>query len=142
MPEVSFGVTVVPRTGPFRLTGPMKVAGLAVLAGALVHLTGLDHAGFSFCYFKSLTGYACFTCGSTRALGHLSRFDIGSAFAIQPLMTIGTLSLIAWGALDAFLSPFARVTVVRVGARASKWLLASGVVLATLNWGYLLMTGV
>jgi hypothetical protein len=142
MPEVSFGVSVVPRTGPFRMTGPMKVAGLALLACALVRLSGLDHAGFSFCYFKLMTGYACFTCGSTRALGYLSRFDPASALAIQPFVTIGTLSLIAWGALDAVLSALGRVTEVKMDDRTPRRLLICGVVLATLNWAYLLAMGV
>jgi hypothetical protein len=142
MPEVSFGVSVVPRTGPFRFTGPMKVAGAALLACALVRFSGLDHAGFSFCYFKFLSGYACFTCGSTRALGYLSRFDLASALAIQPLVTVGTLAFIAWGVLDTALMAFARRTFVRVDERTSRWLLVCGVVLATLNWAYLLATGV
>ncbi|MEO8501667.1 MAG: DUF2752 domain-containing protein [Vicinamibacteria bacterium] len=108
----------------------------------MTRLSGLDHAGLSFCYFKTLTGYACFTCGTTRALGHLARFDLPSAFAIQPLVTVGTLGLLAWGAVDALLLMTARRTLVRVEDRALRVVTAFVVALATLNWFYLLATGV
>lgn len=137
----SFGISLVPRASG-ALTGPLTLSGLALLAGAVTRLSGLDHAGLSFCYFKALTGYACFTCGATRSLGHLARFDLPSAFAIQPLVTAGTLGLLAWGAVDALLLMTARRTLVRVEGRALRVIAVSGVALATLNWIYLLAVGV
>jgi hypothetical protein len=120
----------------------MTLAGLAVLACAVTRLSGLDHAGLSFCYFKALTGHACLTCGATRALGHLSRFDLPSALAIQPLVTAGTLGLMIWGALDALLFLASKRTVVRVEGRSLRVVAFAGVTLAILNWMYLLATGV
>jgi len=142
MTESSFAVSLAPRAGDRALTGPMTLAGLALLACAVTRLSGLDHAGISFCYFKALTGHACFTCGTTRALGHLARFDLPSAFAIQPLVTAGTLGLMAWGAIDAVLLLTARRTLVRMEARALRTIAVFGVALAALNWIYLLATGV
>lgn len=142
MPDGSFGVSVVPSTDPRRMTGPMTLAGLLLLAGLITRVTGLDHAGVSFCYFKALTGYACFTCGTTRALGHLARFDLPGAFSIQPLITVSVLALLSWGAFDAALLPFARRTVVRLGERNTRRLALIGAILASLNWAYLLATGV
>ena len=142
MTESSFGVSVVPSEGERVLTGPMTLAGLAVLACALTRLSGLDHAGISFCYFKALTGHACLTCGATRALGHLSRFDVPSALAIQPLVTAGTLGLMIWGALDALLLLASKRTVVHMEGRSLRVITFVGVILATLNWMYLLATGV
>jgi hypothetical protein len=120
----------------------MTLALLALLAAAATRFLGLDHAGISFCYFKALTGYACFTCGTTRALGHLARFDIPGAFAVQPLVTVGTLGLLAWGFLDAVLLLGARRTEVRLQGRALRAITVGGLALATLNWIYLLATGV
>ena len=142
MTESSFGVCVVPSEGERVLTGPMTLAGLAVLACVVTRLSGLDHAGISFCYFKSLTGHACLTCGATRALGHLARFDLPSAWAIQPLVTAGTLGLIIWGALDTLLLIASKRTVVRVEGRWLRVITFAGVTLAILNWMYLLATGV
>ena len=142
MPAASLGLTLARTTAGRRLTGPMALALLTLLAGVTVRLTGLDHAGIAFCYFKALTGYACFTCGATRAIGHLSHFDLAGAFAIQPLLTAGALGILTWGAIDAVLLPASRRTVVRVEGRAFRVLVAAFVVLAILNWTYLLAAGV
>ncbi len=142
MPDRSFGLSVVPRTDPRRLTTPMTFAGLALLACGVTRFTGLDHAGVSFCYFKALTGHACMTCGTTRALGRLARFDLAGAFSIQPMMTALTLCLLVWGAVDAFLWFGARRTLVRMEGPALKWVSLAGAALASLNWAYLIATGV
>ena len=133
---------VVSRQDKRLLTGPMALAGLALAACAVVRISGLDHAGVHFCYFKALTGYACMTCGATRALGHLSRFDLLAAFAIQPLVTAGTLGLLAWGGLDLLLLLLGKRTIVRLDGAGAKATLALVAVLAALNWAYLLATGV
>jgi hypothetical protein len=138
----SFAVAIAPRPGDRVLTGPMTLAGLALAACAVTRVSGLDHAGISFCYFKALTGYACFTCGTTRALGHLARFDLPAAFAVQPLVTAGTLALLLWGAIDAGLVPAAKRPTVRLEGRALRTATILVVALATLNWFYLLATGV
>lgn len=120
----------------------MTFAGLAVLASVVTRVTGLDHAGVAFCYFKALTGYACMTCGTTRAFGHLSRLDLSAAFAVQPLVTVGALGVVLWGLVDALLQLWGRRTVVDIGGRTPKLLLATTVGLASLNWAYLLAAGV
>lgn len=142
MTASSFGIAIAPSANPRALTGPMTLAGLALAACAFTRLSGLDHAGVSFCYFKALTGYACFTCGATRALGHLARFDLPAAFAIQPLVTAGTLGLFLWGAIDLALLPTGRRTRVRLEGFALRAFAFAAVALATLNWLYLLATGV
>lgn len=142
MLERLFRVSVGPRMGEQTLTGPMMLAGLALLACGVTRLSGLDHAGFSFCYFKALTGHACLTCGATRAFGHLSRFDLPSAFAIQPLVTAVTLGLLIWGAFDALLFLASKRTVVRMEGPALRLILIASVILAAINWIYLLATGV
>lgn len=138
----SFGIAIAPRPKDRVLTGPMTLAGLALAACAVTRLSGLDHAGVAFCYFKALTGYACFTCGTTRALGHLARFDLPAAFAIQPLVTTGTLALLVWGAIDASLVLSGKRTTVRLEGRALRAITVLFIGLATLNWFYLLAAGV
>ncbi len=138
----SFGFAIAPRPGDRVLTGPMTLAGLALLACAVTRVSGLDHAGISFCYFKALTGHACFTCGTTRALGYLARFDLPAAFAVQPLVTAGTLGLLLWGVIDGALVPAAKRTTLRLEGRALRVVTVLLAVLATLNWFYLLAAGV
>lgn len=142
MPSGSFAIAIAPRPGDRLLTGPMTLAGLALAACAVTRFSGLDHAGVAFCYFKALTGHACFTCGTTRAFGHLARFDLPAAFGVQPLVTAGTLGLLLWGAIDAALLPAAKRTTIRLDAPALRALTALAVTLATLNWIYLLAAGV
>ena len=142
MTASSFGIRIAPRPGGRVLTGPMTLALLAFAAGAVTRLSGLDHAGVGFCYFKALTGYACFTCGTTRALGHLARFDLAAAFAVQPLVTMGTLVLLLWGVIDAALVLTGKRTTVRLHGRALKAVTVVAIGLATLNWIYLLAAGV
>jgi hypothetical protein len=46
------------------------------------------------CVFKGLTGIPCLTCGSTRSVVFLSRGEILSAFAMNPLTTLCLISAI------------------------------------------------
>ncbi len=138
----SFAIAIAPRPLDRFLTGPMTLAGLALAACAVTRVSGLDHAGVTFCYFKALTGYACFTCGTTRALGSLARFDLPAAFAVQPLVTTATLALLLWGALDAILVLSGRRTTVRLEGRALRAVTVVAAGLAILNWFYLLEAGV
>ena len=124
------------------MTGPMTIAALALAAAVVTRVFGLDHAGVAFCYFKALTGYACFTCGTTRALGHLAAFDLPRAFAVQPLVTAGTLGMLLWGAIDAGLSLASKRTIFRLEGRSSRIVFFVGLGVAIVNWFYLLATGV
>lgn len=124
------------------MTGPMTIAALALAAAVVTRVLGLDHAGVAFCFFKSLTGYACFTCGTTRALGHLAAFDVPRAFVVQPLVTLGTLGMLLWGVLDAFLALASKRTIFRLEGRSSRLVFFAFLTIAIANWIYLLATGV
>ena len=138
----SFRIAITPREHGLWLTGPMTLAALALAAGIGVRVSGLDHAGVSFCYFKALTGYACLTCGATRAIGHLSRFEFSQALLVQPLLTLGTLAVVLWGLLDTLLLPAGKRTILRLEGRAPRAVFLVLAILAALNWAYLLATGV
>jgi hypothetical protein len=142
MSKVTSGVAVVRTEASTRPTWPMKLSALALAGFAAVRLTGLDHAGISLCMFKAFTGYPCATCGSTRAFGHLSHFDIPSAFAIQPFVTAVTLAILAWGLVDASLmigGLRARVTLDETNRHRAILIVGA---LAVANWIYLLASGV
>lgn len=142
MPEGSSAIALAPADPSRRVTGPMALAGLLLAGGVVTRLLGLDHAGVTFCYFKALTGYACFTCGSTRALGALSRFDVAAALAVQPLVTLCILTVFAWGCLDLGLLGVGQRTRVSFDGATARWAMAAFVVAAILNWSYLLRAGV
>ena len=65
----SLGVSIAERDPKRLVTPPMMLTGLAFGAALVARFTGLDHAGVAFCYFKALTGYACFTCGTACRFG-------------------------------------------------------------------------
>ena len=138
---VSAPISLVPRDIERPVTGPMTLAALGFLACAAVRVTGMDHLGMSFCYFKLLTGHACLTCGSTRAFGHLSHFDLPRAFAIQPLVTTAILGLFVWGLADAVLLLVGRRSRVSMEKPVLHRMTIVLVILAFLNWFYLLSIG-
>ena len=142
MQSRAFRASIVRIEGGRRPSGPLSFAALVVFSCLAVRFTSLDHAGVSFCYFKALTHHACLTCGSTRAFGLLGRFDVPGALAIQPLVTVGALVLMAWGLLDVVLLVAGKRTLVRIEERPSRILALGVVALAILNWAYLLAAGV
>ncbi len=142
MSRGSFGLFVVPGDPTRRMTGPMTIAALALAAAVVTRVFGLDHGGVAFCSFKAFTGYACFTCGTTRALGHLAAFDVTRAFVVQPLVTVGTLGMLLWGAVDAGLALASKRTIFRLEGRSSRIVFFVGLGVAIVNWFYLLATGV
>ena len=114
---------------------------LAAMAAAVVGLVHLDRLPFTVCYFKALTGWACLSCGATRALGRLFELDLAGALAMNPLATMGILSLVPWAAADLALLPSGRALSVELApaaARAAR--LAFALALAA-NWVYLLAVG-
>ena len=82
-----------PSTGRWLGAAAMLAAGFAVLR--LSPNWGLP------CLFKSLTSYACPGCGSTRALRALAHFDVVSALALNPLLTLATLGFGGWVLIQA-----------------------------------------
>jgi hypothetical protein len=94
------------------------------------------------CVFKEITGIACPTCGSTRSLICLSRFDIFSAFRFNPLVFIGIILFSLWG-LYGFYVLFSgnkiQVILSKKEWRSARWGI---LVLILLNWIYLIAAGI
>jgi hypothetical protein len=132
---------VVVRRRPGGLPLGAIFGALAAMAAAVVGLVHLDRLPFTVCYFKALTGWACLSCGATRALGRLFELDLAGALAMNPLATMGILSLVPWAAADLALLPSGRALSVELApaaARAAR--LAFALALAA-NWIYLLAVG-
>ncbi len=92
------------------------------------------------CAFKGLTGIPCLTCGSTRALVHLSHGDVLSAFAMNPLMTlclISALLYLFYGLMSAvFYLP--RISF-RLTDKEKNIVRAGVVMLLLVQWAYLVV---
>jgi hypothetical protein len=117
------------------------LAALTAMAAAAIGLLHLDRLPFTICYFKTLTGWACLTCGTTRALGRLFELDLAGALAVNPLATAGVLALVPWAIADLALLPRGRALVVELGAGPARGARVGFVLAVLANWGYLLFTG-
>ncbi len=95
-----------------------------------------------FCPFKALTGLPCATCGSGRTMMALLHFEPLSALQLNPGATI------AWIAWTVFAVYGAVVVVLRLprlrihGLRLTRGLVIAGMLVAVVNWAYLIATGV
>ncbi len=113
--------------------------GIALLAlGAVRFLPELPPA--PACVFRSLTGFPCPTCGSTRAMIFFSHGNISAAFLMNPLVTAAVLFAVLY-------FPYGVVTLLfdfpRLGAHITKsdgnavrWGLAG---LLFVQWIYLIL---
>ena len=118
------------------------LAALVVLGGAAIALLRLDRLPVPFCFFKTVTGIPCMTCGSTRALGRLAALDFAGALRVNPLATVALTGVFAVGLLQLALSVQGRTLRVSMppGSARVLWILAGALVL--LNWIYLIWAGV
>lgn len=94
------------------------------------------------CVFKTVTGYPCPTCGSTRAVLDFFHLDIVSAFRWNPLVVLGGIVFIAWvlyGFYMLFSGKKVQVTLTKNESRFLRW---GVVILFILNWIYLIASGV
>ena len=113
---------------------------IAALGCAAVGLLGLDHLGFTVCIFRLTTGVPCATCGATRALGRLFRLDLAGALFMNPLVTLGTLGLLVWGAVDLALLPTRRALRLGIAPAWQPSVRVLVVALVLLNWSFLIFT--
>jgi hypothetical protein len=120
---------------------PMLAVGLGVVAAA-VSLLHLDRLPFSFCFFKTVTGIPCMTCGTTRAFGRLASFDLPGALRVNPLATVVVLGVLAYAAVDLALLAGGRRLTLSLTATQARWLWIGAGVLLLVNWMYLIVAGI
>jgi hypothetical protein len=116
--------------------GPMAILFIAT-AGLLKGLA----PGMPVCIFHEITGYPCLTCGGTRALIALSRFDLVSSFMFNPLVPLFALGLIVFSLLffaGAVTNRSVKINLTRRGKRVIRY---SAIIIIVLNWVFLVIVG-
>jgi Protein of unknown function (DUF2752) len=112
--------------------------GVALVCAAAAPLAPAFSNALPPCPFHWLTGFPCATCGGTRALLALARFDVAAAVVWNPLVAVAGIAFVIGGvaALGAALAgrdvrlpnPTWGLRVVAALALASNWvfLVAAG----------------
>ncbi len=119
----------------------MWALGALVLALVAAHLVELGQFPLPPCTTRSLTGWPCPFCGSTRTLMAAARGELATAVRLNPLTFLGAAAVVGWSLVWAV----ERLTGRRYLAGLGKWLrwlrwgwwLAAAVVI---NWIYLVFT--
>jgi hypothetical protein len=114
---------------------------LALAAAALVPVDRiLSDVGYA-CGLRTLTGYPCPTCGVTRAFVRTARFELGSAFRVNPLATVALLGTMAYVqyALSAVVLRTRRLRLTHLTRRSTRLLLALCAALVLGNWAYMIV---
>jgi hypothetical protein len=114
--------------------------GLAILlmaAGGLArnHLQGLPE-----CVFKDITGIPCLTCGGTRSIAALSRFDFVGSFVFNPLAMVSALTAILFSLLILLGMIFKRAFNLSLTAAEARVLRYSAGATIVANWLYLIVS--
>ena len=112
-----------------------------VIGVRLVESGVLSHS--LFCPFKSITGIPCLTCGTTRALGAMSHFDMVDAFLFNPLVTAGIFIIWAWGLVSLYgLAARHAMPMIKADGAAAMTLRITVIAIAFANWAYLAGAGI
>lgn len=94
------------------------------------------------CVFKTVTGYPCPTCGSTRLAVNLLRLDIIAAFLCNPLVFLAGLVFLVWVGYGLYMAVSGRKIQVSLTNREGLVLRLGLAILFILNWLYLLLSGI
>ena len=134
--------------GPLRLSKVPRMPTVSPVLVAVIASTALVVIGFelfadllfatppeTLCPLRAGTGIPCPGCGSTRSARSLLNFDLGNAFAHNPLLAFGALAL---GAALAIRLVFGRTLDCAFDQRQWTILGVTFGVLILLNWGWVL----
>jgi hypothetical protein len=112
--------------------------GAALVCAAAAPLAPALAEGMPPCLFRALVGIPCLTCGGTRALLALARFDAGAAFGWNPLAAAAGILFISGGAIALGAALAGR----EVRTPRPTPVLRAGIVLAAVaNWAFLVAAG-
>lgn len=112
-------------------------AGYTWLAWFLYH--GTENPNINTCIFKQTTGYACPSCGNTRALREIIKGDIINALLINPLGIIIAIILIVFPLWLLYDIVFSKATLFKAYKNFEKtlkvkWVAFILVFLIIINW--------
>lgn len=93
------------------------------------------------CWFKSITGLPCPTCGTARAAVSLAELDVIGALRSYPLPALGWILFIGGGLGVAALALSGR-TPPAIPNRLPRWVKLSVAAAILANWMYSIATGV
>ncbi len=110
---------------------------LAILAARFLPVLAVAPS----CVFRTLTGFPCPACGSTRSLVHLAHGDIVHAFVMNPL----TATCMFFAVVYLFYSVLSRVFAVPrvrfvLTDREKDGIRGAAVLILLLNWVYLVFS--
>jgi len=91
------------------------------------------------CFFRSVTGIPCPTCGGTRAALALARLDFPDAFHANPLVALALLFLVGGGVVAGTMALARRR--INEPAGFPVWVRAGLVVVLAANWFFLIVDG-
>ena len=116
------------------------LAALVLLAARFLPFDRLPEA---VCPFLALTGLPCLTCGGTRSLMALTRFDLMGALAMNPMLALAGLAAVAYvvHALGVGLLGRSPWRPEISSARVQRALRIAAVVAVLGNWAYLIAVG-
>jgi uncharacterized protein DUF2752 len=117
------------------------LAACALAAIGTVAVLHLDRLPISLCVFKAVTGLPCMTCGTTRAFARLARLDLAGALAMNPLVTLATLTLLPWAVADLALLPRGRALSLELSPAAARVARIAAVAAVLANWAWLVAAG-
>ena len=83
------------RNGLYSLIGVACLLGALYFAISYFRNDWFEMLGWKTCFFKSLTGYPCPTCGTTRSVKLLFDGDLAGAFLMNPIgIVVGLLAVL------------------------------------------------
>jgi hypothetical protein len=95
------------------------------------------------CHFRELTDIPCPTCGSTRLVEALLRFDVGEALRWNPLVFLGFSAAAVWAAASAARHLVGWPSWRVVFEARERWVLRVAAALTLVaNWIYVVWSGV
>jgi hypothetical protein len=94
------------------------------------------------CVFKTITGYPCPTCGSTRVVLNIFKPDFGAAFMANPLIFLAGAGFLIWGLYGFYVLISKKKIKIKLTQKESSLLKWSVLIAVLLNWMYLIVVGI
>jgi hypothetical protein len=88
---------LIPERSPLPRTLALLYLAIAAMGGVVLQFSHHELLQWARCPLRSNTGVPCFTCGGTHAVVALSRFHLATALRANPLITLGVVTVLAWG---------------------------------------------